>query len=254
MPTNLQTRLQVAKQAAFISGDELARRFDQWVSGGAAIDAVAAEQASRETIEIFLKQNYPNEVIWGRNCGDLHGEKSFWLIDGLNGEGNFSTRNDKYGTSVTWVENGEPVVAAVCMPDRRHLFWATKSGGAFYQDKPIHVRTEANVANAFVYGGFGPIDAREQAISAALKLAKVVRQLSYRDVPALNFMAVAHGIQDVFVGHHLQPWDWVGQKLIVEEAGGIVTDWQGQSMKLATTTCIASNGAIHSAILKLLGA
>ncbi|MGI6103444.1 MAG: inositol monophosphatase family protein [Patescibacteria group bacterium] len=254
MATNLQTRLQVAKQAAFIAGDELARRFALWESGGPAIDAAAAEVAARETILIFLKQIYPNEVIWGRNCGELGSATSFWLIDGLNGEGNFSTRNDKYGTSVTWVENGEPTVAAVSMPERRHLFWATKGAGAFYQDRKMHARTEANLTEAFVYGGFGPIEAREQAISAAVKLAKVVRQLSYRDVPALNFMAVAHGIHDVFVGHHLKPWDWVGPKLIVEEAGGTVTDWQGQPMKLATSTAVASNGRLHNDILKLLGA
>lgn len=251
---NLQTRLQVAKQAAFISGDELRRRFDAWQSGGPAIDAIAAEKASRETISIFLKQIYPTEVIWGKNCGDLGSAKSFWLIDALNGEGNFSMGNDKYATSVTLVQNGEPVVSALCLPSRRHLFWATKGKGAFYQDRTIHVSVESSLDRSFVYSGFGSLEGRGEVLDATTKFAKVVRQLSYRDVPALNFMAVARGIHDAYVGFQLKPWDWVGPKLIVEEAGGMVTDVQGQPMKLATTKCVASNALLHNDILKLLGA
>lgn len=243
--TDLQTRLQVAKQASFISGDELRRHFDgDWHDTKHAEGVAAADLASREAIHTFLSQIYPNEEIWGKGTSEPPKGKSFWVFDSLNGTENFAAGDERFATTVAWVENGQPVVGVVSFPSKRALYSATKGGGAFFQDTPLHVRANRRVEDAVVLVGLGTGETRKHGVEAIATLETRVRQLKVSEVPALDICSVAAGTADGYVQYTLKPWDWIAARLILEEAGGKLTDISGNPMKLVATAALAASDSV----------
>jgi len=253
--SELQVRLQVAKQATYISGEELKRHFHgEWRAGNIKEGVVTADRASRDSIKTFLTQVYPNDLIWGKGMGEgKPAGKSFWLIDSLNGGENYGTGDSYYATTVAWVENGTPLIGVVSNPFRKQLFHAVKAEGAVLNNEPIKVRDTATLKEAYVLASFGHGDTRAKSVKTIEKLLSEVRQLKVREAPALEICAIAKGTHDAFVHHGLKPWDWVAARLIVEESGGVMTDLGGQPMKFDSPTGLVSNGKIQSQLLQVIG-
>ena len=251
--TDLQTRLQVAKQASFISGDELRRHFDgDWHDAKHEEGVAAADLASREAIHTFLSQVYPHDEIWGKGTSEPPKGKSFWVFDSLNGTENFSAGDERFATTVAWVENGQPVVGVVSVPSKRALYSATKGGGAFFGDLPLHVRANRTLADAVILIGLGEGETRKHGVEAIAKLETQVRQMKVREVPALDICAVAAGTADGFVQYTMKPWDWIAARLILEEAGGKLTDIDGNPMKLVATAALAASDSVFDDLRTLL--
>ncbi|MBI4032119.1 hypothetical protein HY374_00255 [Candidatus Berkelbacteria bacterium] len=255
MATNMQARLQVAKQASFISGDELRRQFEgDWHRADREHGVNTAAHESREAIRIFLEQVYPGEQIVGKGMGEVPTTGSYWLIDSLNGAENFSAGDEYFATTVAWVENGQASIGVVSEPSKRALFWATKGGGAWYADTKLSVRAVAQLSEAFILLGLGQQEARSTSVETITRLAPKVRQLKGREAPALELCAVAAGTHDAFIHHDLESWDWMAAKLILEEAGGTMTDPAGATLTLTSRDIVASNGALHTELLAALKA
>ncbi|MBI4023130.1 hypothetical protein HY375_03125 [Candidatus Berkelbacteria bacterium] len=250
---DLQARLQVAKQAAFVSGDELRRHFD---SGRgvreAVLDAGQAQRASLDAITVFLSQIYPDEPLWGRGFGETPPGKTFWLVDPLNGADGFKTGDERYATTVAWVENGQPLIGVVSLPSRRHLYWAIQGGGAKYQDRTLAVRSAGSLEDSVVEVVIGSQPHRAASLQALTAVARFAYQVTAHVSPALGICSVAEATRDAFIGHELHAWDWVAAKLILEEAGGQMTDLEGQPMKLGSPSGLASHPKHHANFLKHL--
>lgn len=250
---DLQTRLQVAKQASFISGDELRRQFEgDWHDLRHEEGVATAEKASREAIHTFLRQIFPAEEIWGRGTDSRPSGTSFWVFDSLGGAENFAAGNEQFATAVAWVENGQPVVGVVSLPSKRALYWATKGGGAFYQGKSLHVRANAELADSIVLVGLGSGEARSQGIAAMDALQGKVRQMKVREAPALELCSIAAGTADAFLSYDVKPWDWIAARLILEEAGGKLTAADGSNMKLDTQAALGGSGNISDELRAVL--
>ncbi len=250
-----QVRLQVAKQATYISGEELKRHFHgDWRAGSITKGVVEADRASRDAIKTFLSQVYPNDLIWGKGMGEgKPAGTSFWVIDSLNGGENYGTGDSYYATTVAWVENGQPVIGVVSNPFRKQLFHAVHGEGAVLNNEPIHVRQTGAAKDAYLLASFGHGETRAKSIRSIEKLVGEVRQLKVREAPALEIAAIAEGTHDAFVHHGLKPWDWIASRLIVEESGGMMTDLSGKPMKFDSPGGIVSNGRIHKELLGIIG-
>lgn len=252
---DLQTRLQVAKQASFISGDELRRQFEgDWHDERHEEGVALAEQASRDAIHTFLHQIFPEEEIWGKDSAARPNGTSFWVFDSLSGRENFAAGNEQFATAVAWVENGQPAVGVVSVPSKRALYWATKEGGAFYQSKSLNVRTNRQLSDAIVLVGLGYGEAREQGIAAMDALQGKVRQMKVREAPALELCSIAAGTADAFLSYDVKPWDWIAARLILEEAGGKLVAADGTTMKLDTQAALGGSGNISDELRAALSA
>lgn len=250
---DIQTRLQVAKQASFISGDELRRQMEgDWHDADHEAGVKKAEQASRDAIHTFLKQIFPDEEIWGKGHDTKPSQTSFWVFDSLNGEENFAAGNEQFATTVAWVENGQPTVGVVSVPSKRALYWATKGGGAFYQDKPLHVRANSKLSDAIVLLGLGTGEARHQGVRALELLQDTVRQLKIREAPALELCSIAAGTADAYLTYSVRPWEWIAARLILEEAGGKLQAADGSPMKLDTQAAMGGSGNIGDELRAVL--
>ena len=238
--TDLQVRMQVAKQATHIAGEELKRRF---LAG--ARDAVEAERASREAITTFLSQIYPEELIWGRGMDKSPSKPTFWVFDSLNGAENFSIGDPFFCSTVAWVQEGQPMIGVVSNPMHNQQFNAVRKGGATLNGKPVTVRATDDLSQAHVLVSFG-----DEKVIASLQ-AKV-KQLKIRESATLDMCSIAGGVHDAFVYYNLEPWEWIASKLIVEEAGGTITDLEGQPLTIRSEAALISNSKMHTQILKLV--
>ncbi len=250
---DLQTRLQVAKQASFISGDELRRQFEgDWHDERHEQGVAQAEAASREAIHTFLRQIFPTEEIWGKDTDSRPQGTSFWVFDALNGSENFAAGTEQFATTVAWVEEGQPVVGVVSVPSKRALYWATKGGGAFFQGKPLHVRTNRQLGDAIVLVGLGFDEARAHGLAAMEALQGKVRQMKVREAPALELCAIAAGTADAYLTYRIKPWEWIAARLILEEAGGKLIAADGSNMKLDTQAALGGSGNISDELRAVL--
>lgn len=238
--TDIQVRMQVAKQATHIAGEELRRRF---LAGD--FDAVEAERASREAITIFLSQIYPSELIWGRGMDKAPSERTFWVFDSLNGAENFSVGDPFFSSTVAWVTEGQPMLGVVSNPMHKQQFTASFRGGALLNGKPVHVRPTNSLSEAHILGSFASLSKTEA-------LMKQVKQLKVRESPTLDMCSIAGGVHDAFLYYGLEPWEWIAAKLIVEEAGGTITDLEGQPLTIRSEAALISNKALHTDLLKLV--
>ncbi|WP_034384464.1 inositol monophosphatase family protein [Deinococcus sp. YIM 77859] len=214
------------------------------------VDALA-EAAIREVIA----RAFPDHAILGEEEGLGSGPADTpcrWIVDPLDGTVNYAHGFPVYGASVALEVEAQRVVGAVFDPSRQELFTATRGGGAFLNGEPIRVSAVPSLTTpALVSTGF-PYDK-----SGGRNLA-LVQRLLQRGVPirrpgaaALDLCNVACGRMDAYWEIGLKPWDSAAGSLIVEEAGGTVTDAWGRPDPYAEMI-VATNGPLHPELLALL--
>jgi myo-inositol-1(or 4)-monophosphatase len=166
-----------------------------------------------------------------------------WIIDPLDGTTNFAHGYPICCVSIAYEHRGELAVGVVYDPFRDELFRAVRGQGAMLNDTPLHVSGTPDLAHALLATGF-PYD-RNTLAPVLERWGRMVRQAQAvrRDgAAALNLCYVGAGRFDGFYEGILQPWDAAAGALIVREAGGLVTDYQGRDWTLAERSIVAVNG------------
>jgi len=172
-----------------------------------------------------------------------------WILDPLDGTTNFLQQIPVYSVSVGLVHDGRIVLGIVSDVERRETFYAWKGGGAWCNGERISVSGRSDVQDAVVATGF-PYASRDvlpqltAVFDYFLKNARGIRRLGSA---AIDLAYVACGRFDVYYETTLNPWDIAGGIIIVEEAGGIVTDFSGQGDMMDNGQVIAGPLQIHAA-------
>jgi len=239
-------------QAAHAAADEI-RRFndlDIKISNKEGINNLVTEvdHASEKVIIETIKKNFPNHHILSEECGDLVQDSEYkWIIDPIDGTVNFAHRIPICCISIGVEHNKKMVLGTIYNPFLNELFVAEKGRGATLNDKAIGVSKKEKVENACLVTGFpytyldepnGPLQVFERFIRRGVP----VRRLGSA---AIDLAWVACGRFDGFYEHKLQAWDSAAGFLMVEEAGGKVTDLKGSEYSPYQPGIIASNGIIH---------
>ncbi|MEW6041508.1 MAG: inositol monophosphatase family protein, partial [Elusimicrobiota bacterium] len=178
----------------------------------------------------------------------------YWSIDPLDGTVNFIHGLNQFCVSIGLMRASEPVVGVIFNPATGQLFYAVKNQGAFLNGKRIFVSKIRSIEKSLLVTGFPyAILKRQKRVTKVLKNFLIegegVRRLGSA---ALDMAYIASGIFDGFWEEGLNPWDITAGIVIVNEAGGRVTDYSGGSDFIFGKTIVCSNGLIHSRMLKLL--
>lgn len=173
-----------------------------------------------------------------------------WIIDPLDGTTNFLFGLPHFAVSVALQHLGETIVGIVDHPSLGECFYATKDGGAFVNDKPIKVSSNSQLEEALITTGM-PFNNMEQ-VNQTLELIRYWKQHT-RGVrrlgsAALDLAYVAAGRFDAYVEWGLNAWDIAAGILLVEEAGGKVTDLKGKKEYLKNGEVIAASGALYERV------
>ncbi len=223
---------------------------------GAVNLVTAADIASQELIVARLKAAFPEHGVLAEEEGLDHtaGAKHLWIVDPLDGTTNYSHGYPVFGVSVALSVNGHITVGAVFNPNSGELFAAEQGRGATLNGSPIRVSKTSEVNEALIVTGV-PYWIREkpEGIMAKFKAFSVRAQGVRRSGAAsLDMCEVACGRADGFWEEGLAPWDTAAGSLIVEEAGGRLSNLTGGVFDIYEPEVLASNGQVHMEMLEVL--
>jgi len=205
---------------------------------------VAAERAIIDT----LKDAYPTHGFLGEESGSTSHQSDFiWIIDPLDGTTNFLHSFPQYCVSIALQHKGEITQAVIYEPNRNDLYTATKGRGAFLNDKRIRVSKcdklqEALIGTGFPFRDFKYLDDYLNMFKSMIQKTTGIRRAGSA---ALDLAYVASGALDGFWEIGLSPWDIAAGGLLIQEAGGIVTDLSGQAGRLESGNILVASPKIH---------
>jgi myo-inositol-1(or 4)-monophosphatase len=216
-----------------------------------------ADLASEALIIERIKSYQPRHSILAEESGEavvIGGDNAWkWIIDPLDGTTNYAHGYPCFAVTIALEHEGQIVVGVTFDPTRDEMFAAEKGKGATLNGKPIRVSSTDELGNALLVTGF-PYDIKHrdkfaQNLTELLLKSRGVR----RDGSAAIDMAyVACGRFDGFWEEGLNPWDMAAGKLLIEEAGGWVTNYDGTEFSIYSPPVCASNGLIHNEMLAVL--
>ncbi|RPE13295.1 inositol monophosphatase [Chitinophaga lutea] len=213
-----------------------------------------ADKAAETAIINVIREDYPDHQILSEEAGEIKMDSSIkWIIDPIDGTVNFAHGVPLCCVSIGVEQDGEMILGAVYNPLMNELFFAQKGFGATLNDRRISVSSKTNVSNAFMVTGFPYLWEEEQPNHALVTLERFLKQgLPVRRLgsAAIDLCWVACGRFDAFWEHHLNAWDSAAGYLIVQEAGGKVTDFKGNTYSPYQKQILATNGHLHNDLLK----
>lgn len=177
-----------------------------------------------------------------------------WYIDPLDGTTNYSHRFPIFCTSIALAERGEVILGVVYEPLNNRLFWAQKGHGAYLNGKPLRVSSISSLEESLIGVDLPRSQALRMGFSSFLpKLMERIFTIRAMGSAVLGFCFVAAGWLEAYLHLALKPWDLAAGALIVEEAGGKITQVNGKPWNIEAKALLASNGLIHQEFLKILG-
>ena len=213
-----------------------------------------ADQKAEAAIIAAIREDYPDHHILSEEIGELRQDSTVkWIIDPIDGTVNFAHGIPICCVSIGVEQDGEMILGAVYNPLMNELFFAQKGFGATLNDRRISVSSKTNISNAFMVTGFPYLWEEEQPNHALVTLERFLKQgLPVRRLgsAAIDLCWVACGRFDAFWEHHLNAWDSAAGYLIVQEAGGKVTDFKGNTYSPYQKQILATNGHLHNDLLK----
>ncbi|MEO8648609.1 MAG: inositol monophosphatase family protein [Acidobacteriota bacterium] len=216
-----------------------------------------ADLASEAMIIDRIKSHYPKHAILAEEAGDAvvieNGNEWKWIIDPLDGTTNYAHGYPCFCVTLALEHKGDIVIGVTFDPTRNEMFAAEKGSGASLNGRQIRVSSTENLGDSLIVTGF-PYDFKsKQDFSRHLTEFLFHSRGVRRDGSAAIDMAyVACGRFDGFWEEGLNPWDVAAGKLLIEEAGGMVTYYDGSPFNVYTPPLCASNGSIHQQMLKVL--
>ena len=207
------------------------------------------DQDAEEFIVKELQKNFPGVGICSEE-GDMISGKGSFIVDPLDGTHNFMHGIARFCVSIAYEENSEIKVGVVYEPVKDELFSAEKGKGAFLNDKKINHSGQKNLDRALVTIGIPPsaYEKREKIMDALKNLILEVNSIRIYGAAALQLAEVAAGRIDGDIGFALSPWDVAAGWILVEEAGGMITDEIGGN-NILEGTIVSGTPYIHGFLL-----
>ena len=256
---------ELAVEAATVAG-ELLQRFARDLAEGADLDVVhkasatdpvsAADAAAERAIVEALLTSLPDDGILGEeDQASREGSTGrTWVIDPLDGTVNFLYGSPLWCVSVACVDVEGTVAGAIVHPTSGEVFHGARGEGAWLGERALRVREVDDPAHGLVCTGF----AYDRAVRTdwgreAVGLLSRFRDLRRGGAAALDLAWVAAGRADAYVEFALQPWDWAAGRLLVVEAGGVVTELERELGGARQPGLVAGGHRLHDALLEHLG-
>lgn len=214
------------------------------------------DRAAEAAIIEVLREAYPEHAILAEESGRSGDSEYCWIIDPLDGTTNFIHGFPQYAISIALARNDVLEQAVIFDPVRNELFAASKGGGAFLNDRRIRVSRRIKLMDSLIGTGF-PFrqnDNIEAYIGAFRELSQKTAGIRRPGAAALDLAYVACGRLDGFWEAGLSSWDMAAGALLIMEAGGLVSDFGGDSAYLDTGRLVAGTPKVFAQLLPIVQA
>ena len=233
----------------------MSRRRHRIILKGRVDLVTEADLASEKFVTTAINKKFPeHSILAEEEAAHERSSDLRWVVDPLDGTTNYAHNFPFYCVSIALEYRGEIVVGAIFDPERKEMFNAFKGGGAFLNGKRMKVSPETKLERSLLATGF-PYDigtSNNDNLRHFRRFMKKSRAVRRAGSAALDLCYLACGRFDGFWELKLHPWDTAAGEIMVEEAGGKVTDFQGRKYSIYGKCILASNGHIHNVMKKIL--
>lgn len=247
--------IEISKTAGSVLREGFGKNFQIEYKGSLTNLVTEYDKKSEKVIIDFVKKEFPTHTIIAEESGRHQSTSEFvWVIDPLDGTTNFAHGLPIFSVSIGVLNKNEVVAGVVYDVMSDTLFAAEKGSGSYQNSKKLSVSVNPNLAESLLVTGF-PYDIPNnpnraiEKFAAFLKSSRAVRRLGSA---AIDLCYVASGVFDGFWEVSLHPWDIAAGKLIVEEAGGLVTNFDGKKIDIFSKEILATNVKVHNQMLDIL--
>jgi len=255
---NYYRQLEIAVEAAHLAGSYQRHRFSSSLEIDMKGDKDLVTEVDRESERLIithLLSEFPDYNMVAEESVYPQGNSPFrWIIDPLDGTTNFAHSFPWFCVSIGLENAGEIVAGVIYNPMHDELFTAIRGGGAFINGRRLHVSSRSPLRSTLLGTGFPYDCASDPANNFAnfICFQKAARGIRRAGAAALDLAYVAAGRLDGFWELKLKPWDVAAGVLMVREAGGTVSSYDGAPYDIYTHCIVASNGLIHDEMITLL--
>jgi myo-inositol-1(or 4)-monophosphatase len=244
-----------ARKAGLIQVEHLGRLKGYKLKGVANI-VTEVDLRCEAAVLGLIREEAPehHRILSEEQGGDSLESDYVWVVDPLDGTTNYAHCYRKFCVSIALVGKGRPLLGVVLDPMSNEMFYAIKGQGAFLNGKRIRVSDVSKINDSLLATGFA-YDRGRRLSENMVMLEKVITHPHATRVDgsaALDLCYVADGRLDGFWERNLSAWDVAAGTLLVEEAGGKVSDFSGKSLALDKKELVATNGKIHEEFLSLI--
>lgn len=216
----------------------------------------AADLRSEATVRAALQAACPDFGFLGEEGGLVAGkdEANLWIVDPLDGTFNFLCGLPQFAVNIALARHGQVIAGVSHIPMLGETFWAERGKGAWLNGRPIEVSARQGLMRAMLGVGipYASKPRHDQFLAEMERLTPRVSGLRRFGAGAIDMAYVACGRFDAYWEQSVSAWDMAAGVVIVEEAGGIVTDTLGRPLDLNNGTVLASTPQLHAELLKAL--
>jgi myo-inositol-1(or 4)-monophosphatase len=249
----LETATDIAREAGSLLATYFERRVAFEMKG--EFDLVTeADRASEKLVVERLRSYFPTHAIVAEEGGGHESASEYrWFVDPLDGTTNFAHGFPIFNVTLGLERAGEAVVGVVYDPIRQEMFTAERGAGAYLNNRRIHVSSTKRLTDSLSSTGF-PSRKRHHNVNIHFyyQLAMASHGVRRTGSAAIDLAYVACGRLDFFWEFGLKPWDMAAGTLLVQEAGGRISDMQGAPHSVtASDHLLADNAALHDEVLRI---
>ncbi len=248
-----ETAFRAAREAGKILRENFSRPY--WVRHKSGKETLTEIDLKAEgAILSIIREAFPEHGILSEESGQKESPGDYlWVVDPLDGTTNYSIKNPFFCTSISLAFRNDVVMAVTYAPMTGELFHAVKGRGAFLNGKPVRVSREGKLSNLLLSYCNGKSHEDKVEIGRIFSRIKpVVKDFDRYKAGALELAFVAAGRLGSYMANSQMSWDSAAGAILVREAGGKVTDFEGRPWDIKSRDILASNGLIHEQLLDII--
>ena len=249
---------ELAGRLADASGEVIRRHFRNLPEVSEKADAspvTIADQQAEEVMRALLEMDCPDHGILGEEGRSVRQDADhLWVLDPIDGTKNFACGSHQFGTLISLVMDGVPVLGIIDQPVLRERWFSVVGEATTFNGRPIQTRTCPELADAWMYST-NPAMFKGVAERAFKSLAGRVKHALF-GTDCIGFGLLAAGYTDIICEADMYPWDYMALIPVVEGAGGVISDWHGDPLTLASdgTVLAAGDPRVHEFAIDALAA
>ncbi len=253
----MEKYIQVAKEAAIIGGNVLKENFKKLKKSDIEIKGIKdfvtyVDRTSEERIRSYILKNFPDHAFLGEEDGKYGNNNLVWVVDPLDGTKNYICGFEIFAVSVALMDKNKPIVGCIYVPMLDKLYLAAECYGAYLNGEKIKVSNrpieQSVVATGFPFRYTDELDNYLKMLKQAMITFSGVRRPG---AAAIDLAMVAEGVFDGFFEMKLSLWDIAAGVLLIEEAGGVYSDFEGKK-DLSSGNVIAGSQEIYDVLFKIV--
>ena len=247
--------IEIAKEAGQVVREGYGKTHDIEFKTNESNLVTQIDKASEKKIIDYVKKEFSSHGILAEESGELKNTSEYlWVIDPLDGTTNFAHGLPIFSVSIGVQKNGITLTGVVYDVMQDIIYSAESGNGAYEDNRKISVSPNDKLQRALLVSGFpyNIAENPENAFERFIALTKASRGMRRLGSAAIDFCYVANGVFDGFWEVYLHPWDICAGKLILEEAGGIVTGFKGETIDIFSNKIMASNKHIHDQMMEVI--